>query len=54
MIEHVDAIVDLRRYLTLELASLPGKAAEALDDLRDDRQPWTAVRCRRRPTGPST
>lgn len=34
MIEHVDAMVDLRRFQTLELASLPGKAAAVLDGLR--------------------
>ena len=34
MIEHVDAIVSLRRYQTLELGALPDKAAEPLADLR--------------------
>jgi len=34
MIEHVDAIVDLRRHLTLELGATPGKAAEALAETR--------------------
>jgi Fe-S oxidoreductase len=34
MIEHVDAIVDLRRHLTLELGAAPGKAAEALAETR--------------------
>ncbi|SNB68609.1 Fe-S oxidoreductase [Arboricoccus pini] len=34
MIEHVDAMVDLRRFQTLELAALPGKAALVLEDLR--------------------
>lgn len=34
LIEHVDAIVGLRRNLTLTQGSAPGKAAEALDNLR--------------------
>lgn len=34
MIEHVDAVIDLRRFQTLELGALPGKAAEALETLR--------------------
>ncbi|MGQ7245926.1 (Fe-S)-binding protein [Halomonas sp. V046] len=33
MIEHVDAIVDMRRYLTLERGQTPGKGAEVLDNL---------------------
>ncbi|MGR5145303.1 (Fe-S)-binding protein [Photobacterium alginatilyticum] len=33
MIEHVDAIVDLRRYLTLELGATPGKGPEMLENL---------------------
>ncbi|MFG1421707.1 DUF3483 domain-containing protein [Roseixanthobacter liquoris] len=35
MIEHVDAIIDLRRHQTLALGAVPEKAAAALDDLRD-------------------
>ncbi len=34
MIEHVDAILDLRRFETLELGRTPGKAAAALEELR--------------------
>ncbi len=34
MIEHVDAIISLRRHQTLELGALPEKAAEPLADLR--------------------
>ena len=34
MIEHVDAIVDLRRAQTMEYGHTPGKAAEVLDNLR--------------------
>lgn len=34
MIEHVDAIVDLRRFQTLELGALPEKAAPPLMELR--------------------
>ncbi|WP_175653390.1 dimethylglycine demethylation protein DgcB [Pseudomonas sp. Marseille-P9899] len=33
MIEHVDAIVDMRRYLTLEKGATPNKGAEVLDNL---------------------
>ncbi len=33
MIEHVDAIVDMRRFLTLEKGVTPNKGAEALDNL---------------------
>lgn len=33
MIEHVDAIVDMRRFLTLEQGNTPGKGAEVLDNL---------------------
>ncbi|MCL7941587.1 (Fe-S)-binding protein [Halomonas sp. ATCH28] len=33
MIEHVDAIVDMRRHLTLEHGNTPGKGAEVLDNL---------------------
>jgi Fe-S oxidoreductase len=34
MIEHVDAVIDLRRFQTLELGATPGKAAQALQELR--------------------
>jgi dimethylglycine catabolism B len=34
MIEHVDAVVELRRFQTLELGATPGKAVQALDELR--------------------
>ena len=34
MIEHVDAIVELRRFQALELGAVPGKAPETLQDLR--------------------
>lgn len=33
MIEHVDAIVDMRRFLTLEQGSTPNKGAEVIDNL---------------------
>jgi len=33
MIEHVDAIVDMRRFLTLEKGNTPNKGAETLDNL---------------------
>lgn len=35
LIEHVDAIVDLRRYQTLTLGAVPGKAPEVLANLRE-------------------
>ncbi|RFC65178.1 DUF3483 domain-containing protein [Fulvimarina endophytica] len=34
MIEHVDSIVDLRRYQTLEHGAVPGKGADILDNSR--------------------
>jgi Fe-S oxidoreductase len=34
MIEHVDAVIELRRYQTLERGAVPGKVAAALADLR--------------------
>ncbi|MFA9461321.1 DUF3483 domain-containing protein [Thiohalorhabdus sp. Cl-TMA] len=34
MIGHVDAVVDLRRYQTLEEGATPGKGAEVLEELR--------------------
>ncbi|OXS99031.1 (Fe-S)-binding protein [Notoacmeibacter marinus] len=34
MIEHVDAIIDLRRFQTLELGAVPAKAVDPLDNLR--------------------
>lgn len=33
MIEHVDAIVDMRRFLTMEKGNTPNKGAETLDNL---------------------
>ncbi len=33
MIEHVDAIVDMRRYLTMERGNTPNKGAEVLDNI---------------------
>ncbi|MGH8353615.1 MAG: dimethylglycine demethylation protein DgcB [Pseudomonas sp.] len=33
MIEHVDAVVDMRRHLTLEKGATPNKGAEVLDNL---------------------
>ncbi|MFG1344270.1 DUF3483 domain-containing protein [Xanthobacter autotrophicus DSM 431] len=35
MIEHVDAVIDLRRHQALALGAVPGTAAARLDDLRD-------------------
>ena len=35
MIEHVDAIIDLRRYQTLGLGEVPGSAPETLANLRE-------------------
>ncbi|MEI8599126.1 hypothetical protein P4S64_20460 [Vibrio sp. M60_M31a] len=33
MIEHVDAIVDMRRFLTLEKGETPNKGAEVLENI---------------------
>ena len=33
MIEHVDAIVDMRRHMTLEQGATQGKGVEVLDNL---------------------
>lgn len=34
MIEHVDAVIDLRRHQTLELGATPGKGAQVLEELQ--------------------
>ncbi|MEX2647620.1 MAG: DUF3483 domain-containing protein [Alphaproteobacteria bacterium] len=34
MIEHVDAVIDLRRFQALEAGAVPGKGAKALEELR--------------------
>ncbi len=34
MIEHVDAIVSMRRFETLERGAVPGKGADVLSELR--------------------
>lgn len=34
MIEHVDAVIDMRRYQTLEAGATPGKGAEVLQDMQ--------------------
>jgi len=39
MIEHVDAIVDMRRYLTLEKGSTPNKGAQVLENLASTDNP---------------
>jgi Fe-S oxidoreductase len=46
-IEHVDAVVGLRRWLTLERGETPAKAAEALDELRATDNPGGADPARR-------
>jgi len=38
-IEHVDTIIDMRRYVTMELGELPQKGAEALMELRETDEP---------------
>jgi Fe-S oxidoreductase/nitrate reductase gamma subunit len=40
LIEHVDAIVDMRRYLTLTLGDLPGPGALTLQNLGRAGNPW--------------
>ena len=39
MIEHVDAIVDMRRHQTLEKGNTPGKSAELLENLKTTDNP---------------
>jgi Fe-S oxidoreductase len=38
-IEHVDTIIDIRRYLTMDLGEVPQKGAEALMELRETDEP---------------
>jgi Fe-S oxidoreductase/nitrate reductase gamma subunit len=40
LIEHVDTIVDMRRYLTLTMGSLPGTGALSLQNLNRAGNPW--------------
>ncbi|WP_321345128.1 (Fe-S)-binding protein [Breoghania sp.] len=47
MIEHVDAVVDLRRFQTLELGAAPGKAADVLEALRHADNPGGLEAARR-------
>lgn len=47
MIEHVDAVIDLRRYETLERGRTPGKAAAALEELRATDNPGGHAAARR-------
>jgi Fe-S oxidoreductase len=39
LIEHVDAIVGMRRFLTMEKGELPAKSAELIDELRHTDNP---------------
>ena len=39
MIEHVDAVIGLRRHQTMALGAVPDKASARLDDLRDADEP---------------
>lgn len=39
MIEHVDAVIDLRRHIALEVGRIPGKATQALTALRASDDP---------------
>jgi Fe-S oxidoreductase len=39
MIEHVDAVIGLRRHQTMTIGAVPDKAAARLDDLRDADEP---------------
>ncbi len=40
LIEHVDAIVDMRRYLTLTMGDIPGTGALGLQNLNRAGNPW--------------
>lgn len=46
-IEHIDDIVDMRRYLTLEEASVPDSAMSALSSLEQRGHPWRGTQATR-------
>jgi Fe-S oxidoreductase/nitrate reductase gamma subunit len=41
LIEHVDSIVDMRRYLTLTMGDVPGTGAQSLQNLNRTGNPWS-------------
>ena len=47
MIEHVDAVIDLRRFETLERGATPGKGAAVLEELRATDNPQGRLAARR-------
>ncbi|MFQ5860286.1 MAG: heterodisulfide reductase-related iron-sulfur binding cluster [Dehalococcoidia bacterium] len=40
MVEHIDSIVDMRRYLVMEQARMPETAMNALQSMEQRRHPW--------------
>ncbi|GAB4335384.1 MAG: heterodisulfide reductase-related iron-sulfur binding cluster [Dehalococcoidia bacterium] len=47
MIEHVPTIVDMRRYLVMEQARIPGTAQEALQNIEQRGHPWRGTQLTR-------
>ncbi len=47
MIEHVPSIVDMRRYLVMEKARIPGTAQEALENIEQRGHPWKGTQLTR-------
>ena len=47
MIEHVPSIVDMRRYLVMEQARIPGSAQEALENIEQRGHPWKGTQLTR-------
>ena len=47
MIEHVPTIVDMRRYLVMEKARIPGTAQEALENIEQRGHPWRGTQLTR-------
>ncbi len=47
MIEHVPTIVDMRRYLVMEKARIPGTAQEALQNIEQRGHPWRGTQLTR-------
>ena len=47
MIEHVPSIVDMRRYLTMELARVPATAQAALQNIEQRGHPWRGTQLTR-------
>lgn len=46
-IEHIDTIIDMRRYLTMEEASIPQTAMDALNSIEQRGHPWRGTQATR-------